>query len=456
MSIATIDTELVPEGRLAILSRSEIARLRDSGSGGLYPQFRSCALAVLACGSAIDDGHVLLQRYKHFEIDIVERENGIRLHLTGAPASAFVDGVMIRGIHEHVFAVLRDVVYLADEITDNPRFALETAEGTTDAVFHILRNADILRTANNPNLVVCWGGHSIPRKEYDYTKLVGYELGLRAFDICTGCGPGAMKGPMKGAAIAHSKQRIRGGRYLGFSEPGIIAAEAPNPIVNALVILPDIEKRLEAFVRAGHGIVIFPGGAGTMEEILYLLGILLHPDNAELPYPLVLTGPAGSEDYFAHIDGFIAATLGEASRRRYQIVIDDPAEVARLIAVGIESVKTFRQERGDAYNFNWRLAIAPEFQQTFEPTHEAMRALDLHHEQPAHQLAANLRRAFSGVVTGNVKAQGIRAIEAYGPFDLHGDPELMARIDDMLAYYVSQQRMKLPGSEYRPCYRISR
>ena len=191
MSIATIDTELVPEGRLAILSRSEIARLRDSGSGGLYPQFRSCALAVLACGSAIDDGHVLLQRYKHFEIDIVERENGIRLHLTGAPASAFVDGVMIRGIHEHVFAVLRDVVYLADEITDNPRFALETAEGTTDAVFHILRNADILRTANNPNLVVCWGGHSIPRKEYDTpsSSAMSWACALLTFAPAAGPGP---------------------------------------------------------------------------------------------------------------------------------------------------------------------------------------------------------------------------------------------------------------------------
>jgi len=37
----------------------------------------------------------------------------------------------------------------------------------------------------------------------------------------------------------------------------IIAAEAPNPIVNDLVIMPDIEKRLEAFTRVGHGIVIF-------------------------------------------------------------------------------------------------------------------------------------------------------------------------------------------------------
>ena len=43
------------------------------------------------------------------------------------------------------------------------------------------------------------------------SEAVGYELGLRGMDICTGCGPGAMKGPMKGATIAHAKQRIGNG-----------------------------------------------------------------------------------------------------------------------------------------------------------------------------------------------------------------------------------------------------
>ena len=79
---------------------------------------------------------------------------------------------------------------------------------------------------------------------------------------------------MKGATIGHAKQRIRGGRYVGITEPGIIASESPNPIVNSLVIMPDMEKRLEAFVRLGHGIIVFPGGVGTAEEILYLLGVL--------------------------------------------------------------------------------------------------------------------------------------------------------------------------------------
>jgi predicted Rossmann-fold nucleotide-binding protein len=306
----------------------------------------------------------------------------------------------------------------------------------------------------NPQLVVCWGGHSISHEEYDYTKKVGYQLGLRHLDICTGCGPGAMKGPMKGATIGHSKQRIHGGRYIGISEPGIIAAEAPNPIVNDLVIMPDIEKRLEAFVRAGHGIVVFPGGAGTAEEILYILGILLHPDNAAIPFPLIFTGPEKSAEYFRQIDQFIGDTLGSAAQQRYKIMVDDPVGVAQEMLTGIKQVREFRKEKGDAYYFNWLLKIDAEFQHPFVPTHDAMRSLALHKNQPSHLLAANLRRAFSGIVAGNVKDEGIRTIEKYGRFEIHGDAAIMASMDALLASFVEQHRMKLPGKKYTPCYRI--
>jgi len=454
MKPEVVDTQISPEGRLDILSKSEVAKLLDTSQGGLYSIFRNCSLAVLNCGNGLDDGKELLERYKAFEISIIQRERGIKLDIKSAPPNAFVDGKMIKGIHEHLFAVLRDVIYVNDEINGNPKFDLTTAEGVTDSVFHILRNAGVLRATTNPNLVVCWGGHSISREEYDYSKKVGYELGLRGLDICTGCGPGAMKGPMKGAAVAHSKQRIANGRYLGITEPGIIAAESPNPIVNDLVIMPDIEKRLEAFVRAGHGIVVFPGGAGTAEEILYVLGILLHPDNAALPFPLIFTGPEAAKDYFIQIDHFIGETLGPAAQARYKIIINDPQSVAQEMHAGIKAVREFRKETSDAYYFNWLLRIDHEFQKPFHPTHANMRNLHLHKNQERHLLAANLRRAFSGVVAGNVKDQGIRAIEQHGRFQIHGDASIMGPMDALLASFVAQHRMKLPGKKYNPCYEI--
>jgi len=454
MNYDVVNAQISPEGRLDILSKAEVIKLLDTSQGGLYKIFRNCSLAVLNCGSNIEDGKELLERYKSFDISIIQRERGIKLDITGAPANAFVDDKMIKGIHEHLFAVLRDVIYVSDEINGNPKFDLSSSEGVTDSVFHILRNANILHPLSNPNLVACWGGHSISREEYDYSKRVGYQMGLRGLDICTGCGPGAMKGPMKGATIGHAKQRIGSGRYLGITEPGIIAAESPNPIVNDLVIMPDIEKRLEAFVRTGHGIVVFPGGAGTAEEILYILGILLHPENAEIPFPLIFTGPENSQDYFKQINHFIGATLGSEAQRRYRIIVDNPEKVAQEMQAGIKQVREFRKKRSDAYYFNWLLKIDAEFQKPFAPTHENMRNLKLHKNQPPHLLAANLRRAFSGVVAGNVKDDGIRAIEQNGLFEIHGDASIMGPMDALLGAFVAQHRMKLPGKKYLPCYRI--
>ncbi len=456
MSYPVCDALISPQGKLDVLSRAEVSKLLDTSQGGLYNLFRNCALAVLNCGSALDDGKELLERYATFEIEVLQEERGLQLAVSGAPAEAFVDGEMIRGISEHLFAVLRDLLYVGVEIDEDPRFDLSTSDGITNAVFHILRNANAMRPLDNPGLAVCWGGHSISREEYDYSKQVGYEMGLRGLDICTGCGPGAMKGPMKGATIGHAKQRISTGRYLGISEPGIIAAESPNPIVNDLIIMPDIEKRLEAFVRLGHAVVVFPGGVGTAEEILYILGALLHPANANLPFPLVFTGPASSRGYFEQIDHFIGATLGAGAQNYYQIIVDDAVAVARAVHAGTQRVRAHRQQHGDAYYFNWSLQIDQQFQVPFIPNHDNMRSLALTRDQDSHLLAANLRRAFSGVVAGNVKEEGIRAIEEHGRFAIHGDANIMTAMDELLASFVAQQRMKLPGKVYQPCYEIMR
>jgi len=448
------DAEVWPEGSLEVLSQFEVDQLKNGGAGGLYPLLRRCMLAVLHSDSQTDNARDLLEKYRNFEVGFIQQDRGLKVSLKSAPAEAFVDGKMIRGTRELLFAVLRDIVFTRNDIVESGQFDLRTTDGVTNAVFHIVRNARMLVLPAEVNLVVCWGGHAISRREYDYSKKVGYELGLRALNVCTGCGPGAMKGPMKGATIAHAKQRIQGGRYIGVTEPGIIAAESPNPIVNSLVIMPDMEKRLEAFVRLGHGIIVFPGGVGTAEEILYLLGVLLHPDNHGQPLPLVMTGPESAEPYFRQIDEFVAATLGEAARSCYQIVIDDPSEVARQMKARLDAVLEFRDTHGDAYYFNWRLRVDPEFQKPFVATHESMADLEISEDLPSHVLAANLRRVFSGIVSGNVREDTAALIERNGPFEINGSQRIMGLLDDLLKAFVAERRMKIATGEYQPCYVI--
>ena len=440
-----------PLKSLNLLSRTDVEGLTSSG-GDLLALFRHCALAILNTDSVKDDAEELLTDYADFDVRLIPQPRGLRLELFNAPPQSFVDGKMIRGIQEHLFSALRDIVYTDFKITAaQPK--LPSSAQITDTVFRILRNARVVRPDQSPQIVVCWGGHSIPRQEYDYAKHIGYQLGLRGLDIVTGCGIGAMKGPMKGAAVGHAKQHIKSGRYIGISEPGIIASESPNAIVNELVIMPDIEKRLEAFVRLAHSIIVFPGGVGTVEEVLYLLSILMHPDNNQA-IPLVFAGPECCREYFDELERFLVDCLGEDVRRHYRVIVGGAEDVGRAIRSANDDVHAKRRATQQAYYFNWELVISPDLQEPFVPTHDAMAALQLDAHLPKHELASALRRAFSGLVAGNVKAFGIEQVRLHGPYQLSGDKKFLSSMDRLLQMLVRQKRMKLDQEKYQPCYQL--
>ncbi|SQF63870.1 Rossmann fold nucleotide-binding protein [Actinobacillus pleuropneumoniae] len=446
-----------PKGSLDQLSHLEMELLTKNAQGNLYSLYRNCSLAVLNSGAITDDSRALLNQYPDFDINLLTKEKGVSLELHNPPKSAFVDGKMIVNIQYHLFAVLRDIVFVNAlyQYIGQHTSPQEDNKYITNLVFSILRNAKALEIGSDPNLIVCWGGHSINQTEYQYCRAVGTELGLRQFNIVTGCGTGVMEAPMKGATIGHANQRYKHSRFIGITEPSIIASEPPNPIVTELIIMPDIEKRLEAFVRMGHGIVIFPGGPGTLEELLYILGVKLNPANKAQKLPVILTAPKESADYFTAIDQFIGETLGKQAQQMYEIIIDDPILVAQKMAKAMKEIKQQRLELADSYSFNWSLHISDEFTHPFEPTHHNMTNLNLHFDQPTEQLAANLRRAFSGIVAGNIKPATQDLIEQFGPFQLQGDRKLLDKIDRLLQTFITQHRMKLPtGEAYKPCYQI--
>src|SRR6056297_453900 len=451
----TVSSETVPPVHgMEMLSQREMASLANTDEG-VHDLFRRCALAILNTGSSTDNAHEIFDAYADFDIQALPEPWGLQLQVLNAPAQAFVDGRMLQAIRSHLFAALRDIVYVHHKLVNQQRFDLDSGAGITDAVFRILRNANTLRSDLPPRTVVCWGGHSIPRDEYEYTKEVGYELGLRECDIATGCGPGAMKGPMKGAAIGHAKQFHKTGRFVGITEPDIIAAEPPNALVNELVIMPDIEKRLEAFVRLAHAVVVFPGGVGTLEEILYILGVKSNPLNADQQLLLFLAGAEDQADYLSDLDAFLRSVLGEDIARHYEIVVGDPAGVARRAKRAVEEVREQRVQSRESFSYNWGLFIEEELQRPFHPTHASMRALRLYRKQPLHILIAELRRAFSGITAGNVKDFGVKAVLEHGPFQLCGDADIVEQLGALLEKLVRPGRMRLDTRDYVPCFELA-
>ncbi len=454
--------QLSPDSSLELLSIKEMKWLMEhSKQSELHELLRCCVLAVLNSGSAEDNVRKILDQYHDFDFQLKWRQRGVFFELTQPPLRAFVDGELIKGIKEQISSVVRDLVYSQMMLEEDRQCNLNICkeknnpgEGVTDFVFKILRNSKSIVVDKKPSLVVCWGGHSISGNEYKYTKKVGYQLGLRGLDICTGCGAGAMKGPMKGATIAHAKQRQQKPLYLGITEPGIISSESPNPIVNHLVIMPDIEKRLEAFIRLAHSVVIFPGGVGTAEELLYLLGVMSHPDNKNNPLKIILTGPLSSRDYFKILIEFIEKTLGKSATKLIKLIINDSEKVAKTVLSGVEETTQYRKRLDDSFHFNWRLKVEKEWQTPFSPTHKNMEKLNLSKQQPIHTLALELRKAFSGIVTGNVKPEGIKQIEQHGPFVMKNGGENLRHLDELLKHFVEQKRMMISSDQYHPCYRI--
>ena len=203
---------------------------------------------------------------------------------------------------------------------------------------------------------------------------------------------------------------------------------------------------------AGHRVVQHAVGVfvRAVEELRGRVAPRLIPVRADLAQ----IGPADSAGYFPNIHEFIGKTLGPSAQGLYKIIVDDPAGVGRAMVEGLEKVRDYRRKNSDSYSFNWLLKIPLEFQLPFEVSHRSMRALNLSLDRPVHERAADLRRAFSGIVAGNVKDYGVRAIEQFGPFELAGDREIMGPLDQLLRSFVAQRRMKLAGTEYKPCYRL--
>lgn len=414
--------------------------------GNANTTFRDTVAALMDIHRADnDDKRELREKYAGMSITVRRTARSLILRCSGVPADSLLEGDIPERQKRQISQAVRDLVL-------EPRAA--EAHGQSAAVSRVVRSyvarTPLLQQAPRPRCFV-WGGHSTSREEYDFAKEVGYWDALaNGTEFITGCGPGVMKAPFKGAVVAYGKQDfdMRGLHrdFVGFSEQGIIAAEAPNGLVSELVIFPDVEKRMEAFIRASHRGRIHPGGAGTGEELLTFLGIKAHPANAGIEYPLDLVERPGGE-YFRHLTDWLRTCFGDALDDLFEVHVGPPRRYA-------EYVRRARPNLDISSLWNDALYVPPEVQQPFRVTFESMEALDLSRDQPPFDLLVNLRRFFSALVHLAVKEPD--ASDAWGGElpRIHGDRQILEATDELIRWFDGAGRMKLSGAYQRP-YRIS-
>ena len=162
----------------------------------------------------------------------------------------------------------------------------------------------------------------------------GLPTSSKRYVVCTGGGPGIMEAANRGAADA-------GGRSVGLNI-GLPHEQRPNPHTPTALTFEFhyFFMRKLWFASLAHGVVVFPGGFGTLDEMFELL-TLAQTRKLERKIPFVLYG----QDYWNEIVNFEAlARYGMIDRGDLSLFALPTTRPARSICCsGVSPTQPSRQ-----------------------------------------------------------------------------------------------------------------
>ena len=156
--------------------------------------------------------------------------------------------------------------------------SLETADGTPDAGREWIAETEVVVGDTPPPsdlrgnvCVFCSATLEDPTYIAD-----GESLGRMLAENKYGCISGAGKSGIMGAVVRGAS--TNGGWTAGSNVPHIIELEGLPDGLSRFWLRPDIYTRMEVMIENSDAFVIFPGGAGTVQELLALM-IFRHQGN---------------------------------------------------------------------------------------------------------------------------------------------------------------------------------
>ena len=386
------------------------------------------------------DTREVREKFDGLRVEVGESFGDFLLICRGVPADCLYDGKnVIWESVEQISSTIRDVVFPPPE----PENGADPAQRSA-YLRKFVEHSGLLYRGERQLVTFTWGGHKVSRAEYEFAKQVGYwtALSMPAMENITGCGDGIMKAPFKGAQVGYGKQRTyeRFGMrdFIGFTEKDILAAEAPNELVNRLVVFPNIEYRMEGFIRSAHRGRVHPGGVGTLEEILTMLAVRSMPENRDIPFEFDMV-EREEGTYFLELDQYLGLCFKDALAGLYTVHRGSPSRYARHV----HETSSHLPMRY-LWNDDWR--FAPEVQHPFEVTFQSMEGLDLSRNQSPYELMAQLRRFFSAVVHLTVKDPDM--LDSWGddrPL-IHGDTDILRATEAVYSRLCAQGRIHTPLS----------
>ena len=144
----------------------------------------------------------------------------------------------------------------------------------------------------------------------------------RGWAVITGGGPGVMEAANRGA-------KEGGGLSIGFNVV-LPHEQNSNPYLDISFTFEHFYVRKVCFVKPSEGFVIFPGGFGTLDELLEAL-VLIQTGKVS-HFPVVLVGSAHWHDLLDWIgDELLRDGLISPADLELVHLTDDPAEAVDLV-----------------------------------------------------------------------------------------------------------------------------
>lgn len=165
----------------------------------------------------------------------------------------------------------------------------------------------------------------------------GYQLGKMLADSRMGCVSGAGNSGIMGEVVRGSVDA--GGWTGGSNVPHIIELEGLPVGLSSFWLKPDIYTRMEVMIDNSDAFVIFPGGAGTVQEMLALM-IFKHQGNPSMTGKPVIVFNRKDANGVSFWDPLIAM-LGPWCTDNEFVVVDDLGDIiptARRLMSGGERV----------------------------------------------------------------------------------------------------------------------
>ena len=216
------------------------------------------------------------------------------------------------------------LLWLGDE---PPGVRTADAERLREITAEFARGFDAL--ASVQRAVTIFGSARTAPEHPDYALVrdVAAHLGRAGYAIITGGGPGLMAAANRGA-------RDAGALSVGCNIE-LPREQKPNPYVDIALQFRHFFARKVMFVRYACAFVICPGGYGTLDEMFEAL-TLIQTDTIR-HFPVVLY----ESEYWTGLRDWLAGpVLGQHNISATDLdlftVLDDPAEVCRLVVEAVE------------------------------------------------------------------------------------------------------------------------